>query len=266
MMATSSAVPACARPPTRELLVSLRHHEIAEANHRILNPFTQAKLRLMGEVCGVGPGTRVLDLACGKGEMLSRWAEWFGSSGVGVDLSEVFLAAARDRAAELGVDERVTFVQGDAGAYAGEAGAFDIASCLGATWIGGGLAGTMALLRPAVHERGLLVVGEPFYLEEPPAEAVAAWGFAADDYTSLAGTAQRLEECGLQLLEMVLADGDSWDRYEASQWRTIADWLERDPGDPDHDAMRRFLDGNRERYLQWGRRYLGWGVFVTRPR
>ena len=28
--------------------MSLRHHEIAEANHRILDPFTDEKLRLLG--------------------------------------------------------------------------------------------------------------------------------------------------------------------------------------------------------------------------
>lgn len=66
----------------------LRHHEIAEADHRILNPFTEEKLRLLGEVSRIGPGTRILDLACGKGEMLCRWAADFGSAGHGVDLSE----------------------------------------------------------------------------------------------------------------------------------------------------------------------------------
>jgi SAM-dependent methyltransferase len=245
--------------------MSLRHHEIAEANHRILDPFTDEKLRLLGEVCGVGPGTRILDLACGKGEMLSRWAEWFGSGGLGVDLSPVFLAAAVARAAELGVDDRVSFVQGDAGAFAAEAGAYDIASCLGATWIGNGIAGTMALLRPAIRDGGLLVVGEPYLIEEPPAEAFAAWGFGPGEYTSLAGTAERLEACGLELREMVLADPDSWDRYEAQHWGTIADWLEANPDDPDHATMRGILDRDRATYLRWGRRYLGWGVFVTRP-
>lgn len=46
--------------------MSLRHHEIAEAGHRILNPFTDEKLMLLGQVCRVGEGTRVLDLACGR--------------------------------------------------------------------------------------------------------------------------------------------------------------------------------------------------------
>ena len=247
--------------------MSLRHHEIAEASHRILDPFTEDRLRLLGDIAGVGPRTRVLDLACGKGEMLCRWAEWFGAGGVGVDLSHVFLAAAGARAAELGVADRLSFVQGDAGSYAAEAGAFDIASCLGATWIGGGLAGTMALLRPAIRPGGLLLVGEPFWHEAPPSEALAAFGFSeADSYVSLAETGERLEAAGFELLEMVLADGDSWDRYEASQWLTISDWLAANPDDPDHAAMREFLTANRETYLRWGRRYLGWGVFVTRPR
>ncbi len=131
---------------------------------------------------------------------------------------------------ELGVADGVSFVQGDAGAYEAAAGAFDIASCLGATWIGGGLIGTAALLKPAVRAGGLVLIGEPFWLETPPAEAVAAFGFAPGDYVSLAGTADRLEAAGLELVEMVLADGDSWDRYEAAQWRTISVVAGSEPG------------------------------------
>ena len=54
--------------------MSLRFHEISEADRRILNPFTDEKLALLGDVAGVGEGTRILDLACGKGEMLCTWA------------------------------------------------------------------------------------------------------------------------------------------------------------------------------------------------
>ena len=65
--------------------MSLRFHEIAESRHRILNPLTDDKLRLLGEICGFTPGTRILDLACGKGELLSRWAHDYAIEGVGVD-------------------------------------------------------------------------------------------------------------------------------------------------------------------------------------
>jgi len=246
--------------------MSLRHHEIAEANHRILNPLVEPQLRLLGSIARVGPDTRHLDLACGKGELLCRWAEWFGGGGVGVDLSPTFSAAARERAVELGVADRVEIVTSDAAAYEIAPGAFDIVSCIGATWIGGGLAGTVELMRPALKPGGLLLIGEPFWNEPPTLECLAAHNFAWDDFASLEGTFDRLDFAGLELVEMVLATPETWDRYEASQWMAVTDWLAANPDDADRDAMVRFRHDNRRTYLRWGRRYLGWGVFVTRVR
>lgn len=241
--------------------MSLRHHEIAEAGHRILNPFTDEKLMLLGQVCRVGEGTRVLDLACGKGEMLCRWAGEYGSLGHGVDVSEIFLAAARERAAALGVTGRVTYVLGDAGTYTDER-RYDVVSCLGATWIGGGLGGTLELMKRFAEPDGLLVVGEPYWVSEPPAEAYEAIGCTSEDFASLVGTLERVEAAGLTLVEMVLADGDSWDRYVASQWWTIDRWLRANPDDPQAPAMREFAESARRSHLAYGRQYLGWGVFV----
>jgi SAM-dependent methyltransferase len=245
--------------------MSLRHHEIAESGHRILNPITEEKLMLLGEVCRLGEGQRQLDLACGKGEMLSRWAERYGIGGVGVDLSEVFLTAARTRAAELGVAERLSFEHGDAGAYQAEPDAFDIVSCIGATWIGDGLAGTVELLRPALRPGGLMLIGEPYWTDPAPEAAYEAIGVGPDDFVSLEGTLDRFEAAGMELVEMVLADGDSWDRYAAEQWFAISDWLRAVPTDhPDAADMREFLAHARRTHLSYQRRYMGWGVFVLR--
>jgi SAM-dependent methyltransferase len=246
--------------------VGLREHEIAEAMHRILNPLTEAQLMELGELCRLREGQRQLDLACGKGEMLCRWAERFGTGGLGVDISAAFLAAARARAAELGVAGRVDFEHGDAGTVTAEPDAFHVVSCLGATWIGGGLAGTVALMRPAVRRGGLLLVGEPYWTEEPPAEAYGALGVGRDEFTSLIGTLDRIEAAGAELVEMVLADGHGWDRYVAAQWWTVSRWLEDNPDDPEAPAMREYLDRARRSHLAYGRRYLGWGVFVLRSR
>jgi SAM-dependent methyltransferase len=242
---------------------ALRLHEIAEANHRILNPITARKLDLLGEICQWQPGGRLLDLACGKGEMLSQWAARYGIDGTGVDISTVFLDAARLRAAELGVADKITFVEGDAATY--QASGFDMVSCLGATWIGNGVVGTINLMRPALAPDGLLLIGEPYWIDEPPEAAYAAFGWDRDEFTSLRGTLDRFTAAGCELVEMVLADGDSWDRYVASQWRTLSDWLRANPDAPEVPQLRAFLDSSRSTHLEFGRRYLGWGVFVLRP-
>lgn len=243
----------------------LAFHEIIEADHHILDPFTVEKLALVGEICLPRNGMRVLDLACGKAELLARWARAHAITGTGVDLSETFLAAARNRIAELGVTDRIDLVQGDAGAYVADAAAYDVACCVGATWIGGGLVGTIELLRGAVRPDGLLVVGEPYWSEPPPGGACTALQVRADEFATLDGTLDRFESAGVELVEMVLADGDSWDRYCAAQWRTGDRWLAANTEHPDAAEVRDLLRGARRSYLEYGRRYLGWGVFVLRP-
>lgn len=119
---------------------------------------------------------------------------------------------------------------------------------------------------PALKEDGLLLVGEPYWIDPPPAEAYEAYGVSADEYTSLAGMLDRFESCGLELVEMVLADPDSWDRYSAAQWWTAHEWMRANPNDPDMPALREMTTRWRRIYLTFGRRYFGWGVFVLRMR
>lgn len=248
--------------------MSLRFHEIAETNHKILNPFTSAQLDLLGEICRLNKGTRQLDLCCGKAEMLCQWAARYGIMGVGVDISSVFLEAAQYRARELEVGDRVVLVEGDAADYPEAHHEFDIVSCIGATWIGNGLSGTLELMKPALKDSsGLLLVGEPYWMDDPPAAAYdAIAGGDREVFTSLAGTLDRFDAAGLELVEMVLATLEGWDRYEAMQWIAVDDWLRANPADPDAPELREWITRNRRTYLTYGRRYLGWGVFVLRLR
>jgi len=89
-----------------------RSFTIRESSHRIHNPFTSDKLTTLGQALSPPSGTRMLDLACGTGEMLCTWARDHQVTGTGVDISTVFIAGARARAAELGVDGQVSFVHG----------------------------------------------------------------------------------------------------------------------------------------------------------
>lgn len=244
--------------------MSLDLHEIAEAGHRILDPITDDHLLLLGRVARIGAGTTVLDPACGKAELLCRWAQQFGSRGHGVDISEVFVAAVLARVDELAVGNLVTVERGDARAYQPGAAAYDVGCCIGATWIGDGVDGTIDLLRRAVRPGGLVLIGEPFWREPPPAEALTSLGVAPGEFADLPGLLDRFEAAGTELVEMVIADEAGWDRYVAAQWWTLRQWLDTHPDDDRRTAVRAFLDDSRRPHLTYQRRYLGWGVFVLR--
>jgi len=142
---------------------------IRESSHRIHNPLTAAKLAALGEALRLVPGTRVLDLASGSGEMLCTWAGDHGITGTGVDLSTAFTEHARARATELGVGEQVEFVRGDASGYVA-AQPVDVAACVGATWIGNGVAGTTEFLGRSLRPGGMMLIGEPYWRQIPPDE------------------------------------------------------------------------------------------------
>jgi hypothetical protein len=67
---------------------------------------------------------------------------------------------------------------------------------------------------------------------------------------------------GWDLVEMVLADQDSWDRYVAAQWLDIRRWIDANPDDELVGEMRAELDTAPLRHVRYQREYVGWGVFA----
>ena len=62
---------------------------------------------------------------------------------------------------------------------------------------------------------------------------------------------------------MVLADQDSWDRYEAAKWLTMRRWLEANPDDDFAKDVRAELTSSTPNVTAaYTREYLGWGVFA----
>ena len=240
---------------------------IREHSHRIHNPFTPDKLAALGRALHLPADTRVLDLASGSGEMLCTWAREHRFVGTGVDISTVFTANARARAVELGVDDRVTFVHADATDYVATE-PVDLAACVGATWIGGGVAGTVELLTRSVRPGGMLLIGEPYWTREVPNPDIAraCLASAPEDFLPLADLIGRFGELGCDVVEMVLADQDSWDRYQAAQWLNMRRWLDAHPDDELAPDIRAELSSDPVRYARYQREYLGWGVFALMHR
>lgn len=244
-----------------------RIFNITESAHRIHNPFTPDKFATLGLALRLEPGTRILDLGSGSGEMLCTWARDHGIVGTGIDMSPLFTAQAKSRAEELGVAQQVTFMHGDATGYVSDEQA-DVAACVGATWIGGGIAGTIQLLAQSLRAGGVILIGEPYWRQLPPTEAVAKGCLANSvrDFLSLPELIASFGKLGYDVVEMVLANQDGWDRYEAAKWLTMRRWLEANPDDELAQEVRSLLSSEPERYAAHTREYLGWGVFALMPR
>lgn len=244
-----------------------RIFSITESAHRIHNPFGPDKLATLGVALRLEPGMGVLDLGSGSGEMLCTWARDHGITGVGVDMSRLFTEQARRRALELGVADRVEFIHADAAGYI-EEHKFDVVACVGATWIAGGVAGTVELLAQSLRAGGVILIGEPYWRQPPPSEKVAkgCLANAIADFLTLPELVAFFDESGCDLVEMVLADQDGWDRYEAAKWLTMRRWLEANPDDELAPEIRSQLTSEPTRFVTYTREYLGWGVFVLMPR
>jgi len=113
--------------------------------------------------------------------------------------------------AVLGVADRVEFIRGDAAGYVSDK-EVDVAACIGATWISGGVAGTIALLAKSHRPGGVILIGEPYWLRLPPTEEVAQGCRAGSvsDFLLLPELLASFGTLGYDVVEMVLADQDSW--------------------------------------------------------
>jgi ubiquinone/menaquinone biosynthesis C-methylase UbiE len=83
----------------------------------------------LGALLGLTPGTRVLDVAAGRGTSAIHLAQRFGCQVVGVDYSAQSVAAAQEAADRAGVGAQVRFVTGDAECLPVADGTFDAVLC-----------------------------------------------------------------------------------------------------------------------------------------
>jgi arsenite methyltransferase len=94
-----------------------------------LHPGGDALTRRLAHLAGIRPGSRVLDVASGRGRTARLLTSEFGAEVTGVELSAQAVAAAQAEAEAGGLGGRVRFVQGDAGALPAPSRAFDAVIC-----------------------------------------------------------------------------------------------------------------------------------------
>ena len=242
-----------------------KYFDITHSEHLLCNPLSEQKLDQLLELLRLEAGSRVLEIAAGKGEFITRLAERYGVAGVAVDLSPFCVEEAREKLRERAPRAEIAVLEMDGADYRPDAAApFELAACLGASWIFGGHRGTLQALSEMVPPGGLVAAGEPYWRREPPAEYLRATEWQPDTFGTHYENVQAGEMMGLEPLYALVSSQDDWDRYEGLQWYAAARYARAHPDDPDVETLLERVSRSRELYLKWGRRTLGWAVYLFR--
>ena len=219
---------------------------IAHGELRLWNPLSEAALDETIALLEPPPGGRVLDVACGRAEVLRRVAERFEVEATGYD-SDAALIESGPPGLELLVSDSPP------------PGPFDVVLCIAASHALGGFPDALGALRELVRPGGEVLLGEGYWCQPPSAEYLDALGGAsADELPDYSGLMRAAEQTGLTPLHSSVASEADWDRYE---WRLILNaerWAAANPEDPGADVLRERARSARERMtMPGGRETLG---------
>lgn len=94
------------------------------------------------------------------------------------------------------------------------------------------------------------------------------WGLAGSifDFLLLPELFKFFSHLGYDVMEMVLADQDSWDRYEAAKWLTLRRWLYANTDQELSKDIRARLSSEPVRHAAYTREYFDCGVFALMTR
>jgi SAM-dependent methyltransferase len=244
--------------------------DITHRDHVVCNPTSLGRLDELVGLLDLPASPRILDIACGKGELLLRTAERYGGrggagvTGAAIDLSPYAVRDARAAMAARVPEAAIEVLEMDGADYRAEPASFDLAMCLGASWTFGGHLGTLRFLAAATKPGGQVLAGEPFWIREPDPSYLELGGFRRDEFATHEGNVEAGVGEGLEPLLAWVSTGEDWDRYETLQWRAAARYAATHPDDPDVPPLLERVARARHEYLAWGRDTLGWALYLFR--
>jgi len=235
--------------------------DISERYLELVNPTSPEKILTVGRVLGLKEDDRVIDFGSGYGEVLALWAQHFGITGIGIDLREKACKRARAKMAEGGLADRIEIVCGNAAGYAFEPYAFDVAACIGASFIWNGYRPALGKLKEAIKPNGKVAIGEPSWRTTAVPPEYSRNETVHTEYELL----RIAREEGFDFEYVVRAGHDDWDHYEAGNWRGLVCWIDENPDHPERQQVIEHLHQSQDEYTRYAREYFGWAIYVLNP-
>jgi SAM-dependent methyltransferase len=246
---------------------ALERSAISHTGLAFQNPLNAGRVDELIARLPLRPGDRVVDLGCGKAELLIRLTERHGVRGIGVDHSAYFLAEARGEASRRLADGGLDLLEEDAREVHLEPASFALAATVGASGIFGGYRETLCALARLVRPDGLVLFGEGYWRQEPSAPYLAALEAELDELTTFTGTVDAAEAEGLGLVEALESSEEDWERYERAWAENGERWAVAHPEHPERDQLLSWIRAGVDRFERLGgRETLGFALFVFRKR
>lgn len=225
--------------------------------HEICNPMRHTELSAVIDALGPTDSTHAIDIACGHGDLLINMARRAAICGVGVDLSPWVLLRARDRAMSAYPAGTLEWWLGE-GQSVPRRPRWDIATCLGGSWIWHGFAGTIRALGARLKTGGRLAIGDLRLHNAADRQRLQEAGAPE------AATATRdeqiaiLEGLDLEPISEIVAPDEAWEGYHQTVIASADAYARQYP-----DADYRTLAASWMQDFQRDRKSLSWSVWVA---
>ena len=225
--------------------------------HRLLPfaaPMGEATVEGLLGLLPLDSSSSVVDIGCGRAQLLQRLVTRFGLTATGVDLDADALAQAE-------VSERLTLVHQAAEAFEAPA-PFDLAICIGSSHALGGLAPTLARLQALTKPGGYVLLGEGYWKNEPEQAYLDAFGGSRDELLTFWGNIDCALATGLSPVWSTVSSERDWDHYEGLYRFALSRFLTENPKDPEAEAFRQRSETWYNAYLRWGRETMGFALML----
>ena len=192
-------------------------HARIYAKQEYLTPGAAETVEMIAEAVRPTERSRLLDVACGKGEAAATLAGRFACRVVAVDLYDHFIHVAAAKAWFFNLRDLVTIVRGDGKRLPLRTGAFDAAYCIGAPSIVG-LEPALREMSHATRPGGHVIVSDAVWRAKPDAPLGPEWRWVATfPQVSAQEYAAAMEAAGLRVERVHLHERSAWEDY----WRPM---------------------------------------------
>ncbi len=250
-------------PDTTQVPGPYRFTTVAHTSHRVLGPVSEAALEhLLRHAATLAEDVEgmVLDVGCGKGELLVRALEHTGGTGLGIEPNPAFAAAARLRIADCALDATVIERRWDELTPTPDGAA--LAICTGSLHAFGGYTDALRALRAAVAPGGLALLGPGYWKQTPDPEYLSSLGASVDEMHDWPGTLAQATAAGWYVRDSHTSTLAEWDAYERAYERNVRAWCEAHADDPEAEAFLARIEHWSTLVAAWGRDTMGYGLVL----